>query len=327
MADHDNSYKLLFSHPEMVRDLLLGFIHEDWVQQLDFSSLQKFSGGYVSDKLRGRESDVVWRVRWRGKEDRWLYVYVLLELQSTVDSFMAVRMMTYVGLLYQDLIRQRLLTPDGKLPPVLPIVLYNGHAPWRAPLDVADLIETVPGGLEQYRPRLRYCLLDEMRIASSELEPLKNLAAALFRLERSQGPEEVQAVLAALLEWLQAPEQSSLRRTFAVWFSEVFLPTRLPGVKVAKVFELQEVYSVLADKFVPWTEQWEQQGFERGLEEGARKAYESLRRILLNTLEGRFGPLSEDVRRKVEDIGSVKELAELTARAGSASSLDSLGFK
>ncbi|HSG38689.1 MAG TPA: Rpn family recombination-promoting nuclease/putative transposase, partial [Thermoanaerobaculia bacterium] len=103
VAHHDNSYKLLFSHPEMMKDLLLGFIHEDWVQHLDFSSLEKFSGGYVSDKLRSRESDVVWRLRWRGKKGRWLYVYVLLELQSTVDPFMAVRMMTYLGLLYQDL--------------------------------------------------------------------------------------------------------------------------------------------------------------------------------------------------------------------------------
>ena len=59
MADHDNSYKLLFSHPEMVRDLLLGFVHEAWVRHLDFSTLEKFSGGYVSDKLRWRESDVV----------------------------------------------------------------------------------------------------------------------------------------------------------------------------------------------------------------------------------------------------------------------------
>jgi predicted transposase YdaD len=334
VADHDNSYKLLFSHPEMVRDLLRGFIREAWVRRLDFSSLEKFSGGYVSDNLRGRESDVVWRVRWKGEKDRWLYVYVLLELQSTVDSFMAVRMMTYVGLLYQDLIRQRLLTPDGKLPPVLPIVLYNGYAPWRAPLDMADLIDTVPGGLEQYRPQLRYCLLDEMRIASSELEPLKNLAAALFRLERSRGPEEVQAVVAALLEWLRAPEQSSLRRAFVVWFSEVFLPARLPGVKVPKVFELQEVYSVLAEKFVPWTEQWEQQGFEKGvrkgreegLEEGTRKTLGSFRQSLLNTLEARFGPLSEDVRRKLEEINSAEELAELTARAGSASSLDALGL-
>ena len=44
MADHDNSYKLLFSHAEMVRDLLLGFVKEDWVQDLDLDSLERVSG-------------------------------------------------------------------------------------------------------------------------------------------------------------------------------------------------------------------------------------------------------------------------------------------
>ena len=29
MNDHDHSYKLLFSHPRMVQDLLQGFVHED----------------------------------------------------------------------------------------------------------------------------------------------------------------------------------------------------------------------------------------------------------------------------------------------------------
>lgn len=36
---------------------------------------------------------------------------------------MAPRMMVYVGLLYQDLIRNKQLGPRGLLPPVLPIVL------------------------------------------------------------------------------------------------------------------------------------------------------------------------------------------------------------
>ena len=36
MPDHDHSYKLLFSHAEMVRDLIKGFVHEEWVEQLDF---------------------------------------------------------------------------------------------------------------------------------------------------------------------------------------------------------------------------------------------------------------------------------------------------
>ena len=37
--------------------------------------------------------------------------YLLIEFQSTVDAWMAVRVMTYVGLLYQDLIRQKQVLP------------------------------------------------------------------------------------------------------------------------------------------------------------------------------------------------------------------------
>ena len=33
MNDHDHSYKNLFSHAQMVEDLLRGFVREDWVQQ------------------------------------------------------------------------------------------------------------------------------------------------------------------------------------------------------------------------------------------------------------------------------------------------------
>lgn len=189
MADHDNSYKLLFSHAPLVEDLIRGFIREDWVQGLDYTTLARVGGGYVTEDLRDRESDVVWRVRWGAEE--WIYVYLLLEFQSTVDTSMALRVMTYLGLLYQDLERLKLLTPSGRLPPVLPVVLYNGHRPWRAALDMADLVEPVPRGLERYRPSLRYCLLDELRLAESELPSVRNLAAALFRLERSQSAGQI----------------------------------------------------------------------------------------------------------------------------------------
>ena len=61
-----------------------------------------------------------------------MYLYILIEFQSSVDPWMAVRVMTYIGLLYQDLIKQKQVLKGRRLPPVLPIVLYNGDAKWTA---------------------------------------------------------------------------------------------------------------------------------------------------------------------------------------------------
>ncbi|NCD25932.1 MAG: transposase, partial [Deltaproteobacteria bacterium] len=137
---HDGSYKSLFSHPEMVESLIRDFVPEDWVRGLDFSTLERQNGSYVSDDLRERHDDIVWRVRFRGD---WIYVYLLIEFQSAVDPWMALRIMTYAGLLYQDLIRSGLIANGDALPPLFPLVLYNGPDTWTARLDMAELIAPI----------------------------------------------------------------------------------------------------------------------------------------------------------------------------------------
>jgi len=191
---------------------------------------------------------------------------------------------------------------------------------------VVELIEEVPGGLDQYRPRLRYCLLDEERIADSELESLQNLAAALFRLEKSEGPEDIQRVLVALIEWLREPGLGELRRSFTSWLIAVLLPGRVPGITIPQVADLQEVKSMLAERVVEWTEKWKQEGLQEGLQEGQQKEFDRFRRVFLRGLEERFGPLPAEVRQRVEAISSSEELAELGLRIGSASSIAALGL-
>ena len=114
---HDAAYKDLFSHPRMVEDLLRGFAAREWSGALDFSTLEKLPSEYVSDDFRRRHGDAVWRVRFR--EETWLYLLVMLEFQSSTDPLMAVRVLVYTGLLYQDLIRRAALGEDRRLPPVL----------------------------------------------------------------------------------------------------------------------------------------------------------------------------------------------------------------
>ncbi len=298
MADHDHSYKLLFSHPRMVEDLLRGFVHEEWVGRIDFSTLERVSGSYVSADLREREDDIVWRVRLRGE---WIYVYLLLEFQSQPDPFMALRMLVYVGLLYQELVKQKQLTRGGRLPPVLPLVLYNGEQSWCAPLQMGELIEPLPGGLAGYRPQMRYLLLDESAYPAEELEPLDNLAAALFRMERSGAPEELRKVVQLLVTWLRAPAQASLRRAFTIWIKRVLLPVRMPEMDIPPVADLNEVETMLAERVKEWTEQWKAVGFQQGMEKGMRQgAQEGEAVFLIRLLEKRFGPLGPSTVARIK---------------------------
>ncbi|MBK1725610.1 Rpn family recombination-promoting nuclease/putative transposase [Halorhodospira neutriphila] len=290
---HDPAYKRLFSQPEMIRELLVEYVHEDWVRELDFATLEKQNGSYATEDYRGRHDDVIWRVRWG--ED-WLYVYLLLEFQSGIDRFMAVRMLTYVGLLYQDLIAQGKLTADGLLPPVLPMVLYNGQARWSAATDIEPLIERIPGGLERYRPQMRYLLLDEGALLAEERSPaLRSLVHALFRLEYSRSPQEMLSILGTLGEWLHQPEQRRLRREFAVWVQRVLLRRRRANDDEAEpdgseVQDLEEVQEMLAERISEWEKEWEQRGRKEG-----RAA------MLLRQIERKFGPQARaDLQARVE---------------------------
>jgi hypothetical protein len=305
--DHDSGYKRLFSHPEMMRDLLVGFVKEPWVAEVDFATMEKYPTEFVDDRLRQRRSDVIWRLRW-GSE--WLYVYVLLEFQSGVHPFMAARLSTYLDLLYQDLIRNRQWVRsrqfrDRRLPPVALVVLYNGLRRWTAATELAELIAPGPTGLEVYRPQLCYVLIDESAYADADLATMRNLVAALFRLEGSRDPETVRDVLVALVAWLAEPAQAELRYSFLVWLREAFFRTRLPGVEFPEVNDLAEVRSMLTERVLDWTQQWKQEGRMEGRMEEAFA-------ILNKLLRRRFGelPAWAVARLGQADAGQLEAWAE-----------------
>ena len=115
MMCHDQSYKALFSHPQAVRDLLCEFVADlleggrEWVQRLDFDTLEPLPTEHVGTTLRARLNDLVWRVRFADTTEgpEWLHVLLMLEFQSSVEWFMALRVQVYAGRLYQSLRRVR----------------------------------------------------------------------------------------------------------------------------------------------------------------------------------------------------------------------------
>ena len=62
----------------MVASLLRELVDLDLAEELDFSSLRLLSGDYVTDDLRQRFNDVVWRVQWKNSDE---YVIIMMEFQ------------------------------------------------------------------------------------------------------------------------------------------------------------------------------------------------------------------------------------------------------
>ena len=289
--EDDASYKLLFSAPEVVRDLVLGFIPDDWLHSLDYSTLEKVPGSYVTDDLRHRADDVIWRVRAEGE---WIYLYLLIEFQSSVDAWMAVRMMSYVGLLYQDLIRRGEVLPGRRLPPVLPIVLYNGDAKWTAVTDIAALIPKAPGLVAKYLPKLEYLLIDENQYSEAELAGLKNLVAAIIRFEHPENEQALLGLIDLVNDMLDGKPE--LKRTFAIWIRALLLRQSRHTLALPKVRDLKELKMTLAERFDQWAQKYEQKGIEQGIEQGIERCIEKGEALVLQKLlTKRFGTLPREL--------------------------------
>lgn len=310
----DAAYKQLFSRPRMVRDLLQGFAARGWSDGLDFASLTPLPAGFVSRDLRQRHGDAVWRVRFRDR--RWLYLVLLLEFQSAVDQAMAVRMLTYTGLLYEKLIGEGALRDHGALPPVLPIVIYNGRRPWSAAVEVVDLIAAGEPDLARHQPSLRYFLLDEGRAERGDLPP-GNLVSALIALEANRDRESLPVLLDELIVLLREQDDEELTNAFTAWARQALVPRRRRADVPESLPGLQEVRTMLAETVqewaAPWIEKGREEGLEKGREEGLEKGRAEERALLCRQAEIKFDATT--ARRLAEALADVSD-ADRLAKVG-----------
>lgn len=317
LGRHDLSYRLFFSHHRMVRDLLREILGESWVERLDLASGERVNASFVNPLRKNRESDVIWKFERRDGGDP-VYIYILLEFQSKPDRYMAVRLMTYISLLYEQLIAGGHLPPSGQLPLVIPIVLYNGTGPWRAALRLEDLIDRLERSLDVYVPQFRYKLIHEADYSLEKLQGKQSPVADLFRLERSRSWDEVRQGIASVREHVP-PEEAGLRRAFGSWLEEVILPRLgMAPDEVPPKLTLEEMDNMLAERIDEWNRTLREESLQEGLQKGLQKGEA---RALLRLLERRFGFVKQSLRDRIGAADS-DLLLDWIDRAAIAESLD-----
>lgn len=298
----------------MVEQLVRDFVPQAMAAGVDFAGVDRVSAKFhhTGSGLR-REGDVIWRLPTRDGES--IYLYLLLEFQSRPDRWMAVRSLIYQGLLWQDIVAGDGARTDGRLPPVLTVVLYNGARPWSVATNVTSLIALpADSSLWSWQPRACYHLLDMGRFPGSELARRDTLAALLFQLEQPQNPVELAALITTVIGWFRShPSYGDLRRLFAELVGQAMAGV---GIVDSVPTDLQEMQTMLATLGEEWRRQWREEGLAEG--RAAGQAH-----LLTRLLVRRFGSLPTAAQQRIA-AASLDQLDQWADRVLDAPTLDAV---
>ena len=227
---------------------------------------------------------------------------------------MALRVLEYTAMLYRELLREGSFgAGGGLLPPVLPVVLYNGDLPWRSAAQVRDLVARTGSALSPYQPSQRHVVLDERRAAADDPQ-VRDLTRAVLLLEQSRSAADLARAAESLSRVLSAPDsgeragRDELRQAFADWLAALL--RRLEGDAApapAHVgLNLEEVKMTLEERVAEWPKPYIRQGRAEGItlgreegiglgrQEGLRAGLAHERQLLQRQAAARFGAATAD---------------------------------
>jgi len=313
---HDRAAKRLLGDARMIADALRAFVPGSWAARLDLDTLRPLPAEHVSAELHRRRGDLLWTAEFKGGGA----VVIILEVQSTPDLRMPARMMTLTGLVCEGLTEEA-KGPDGRMPAVLPIVLYTGLRRWTPALDLTERAGK-PSDISAYLAGPRYLLLDVRELAKQDL-PERNLMSAFVRIEAAASADALVDGLRDTLAWLGDDE---LGPVFLRWVDEVLMPLRFPDADRGPIEDLKERMTMLAERAKQWTEQWFAEGLEEGLERGRAQGLEQGRRdMTVRQARLKFGDAAAErlspLLDRIADPAVLAEVGDWVIQCGDAAEL------
>ena len=164
---HDRFFKQVFGRRQTAAAFFQAYLPVELAAAVDWTSLELVSGSFVDAALRNRQSDLLYRAR---MQETTVFLYCLFEHQRQVDAWMPLRLLGYMLRIWDEALRAQ---PKAiRLPPIIPLVLYQGAQRWSAPAQFFDLIEA-PAALREalrlYQPCFEHLLLDLSRFSATEI--------------------------------------------------------------------------------------------------------------------------------------------------------------
>ena len=320
MHIHDSGYKRLFANRTLFRDLVRTFVEEDWVDRIDFARAERVEKSFVSEHYKETEADIIYKAPLRaapsvadtGQCERGqteigqeVYFYLLLEFQSTVDRFMALRVGHYLLSFWLDFRAGEQKVKS--LPRIFPIVLYNGSDPWTAPTVLHELVEQAPD-LGDYGAAVRYFPIIVNAYSLEQLLAEANAATTLFIAEAHYNAPLLLERLLALYDQGDAQAAGLL----ANWLEQLRHHKRIPAEGYLflerEYRSREELKMLILESMRKADEETRRQAEAEGLAQGMAQGKAERNREIARNMTAANYPLSEIARMLNLGEAEVREL-------------------
>ncbi|WNG62270.1 Rpn family recombination-promoting nuclease/putative transposase [Archangium gephyra] len=330
---HDLFARYTFGHPERAAAELRAVLPAHVISEVDWSSLRQESGSVVDPELRETESDLLFTARLHS--GRSLLLYVLLEHQSSVDPWMALRMLRYV---VRQVERWRQAHPEStRLPVIIPLVMYHGpDGAWTAPRRVEELFDLPEAEEDRERwralvPRFEY-LLDDLTAEREEAlrarsgPPLARLAWLVLRYGRTRElarklPDWT-ALFAQVQAGLEGAEHLVVVIRYLQWMGDGAAIRAATRQVLHSVLDAQRAEVLMGS----WAEEMIEQGVQKGLAQGvaqgvAQGRLQERAEVVLRILTARGVHADEAARQRILSCTDGETLDRWFDRALNATTL------
>ena len=310
---HDTLVKKLLESPERAAVVLRENLPATVRDRLSDDLPEPLPGSYIDPHLQETHSDRLFQAHLH--DGRPVFIYVLVEHKSESDPGTPVQLLGYmqrIWLRYAEQSGQGRSERYRNLPPIVPLVLYNGQPAWSVPLSLLDCIDADDELLALQRDfgySVRHLRPEESVGSYSEDPIVRTVFSALARAYvRDLGRDD-------LIELLQGlPSGHPLERPLLVYIAAAYGSINKEDVEQA----IERARPERAEELVMTVaEQWIQQGKDEGRQEG-----EAL--TLLRLIERKFGVDAKEAYRERVQQASDATLARWTDRILEAKQVEDL---
>lgn len=272
---HDKFFKETFGDVAVAGDFLSNYLPVSVMKYIQIDTLVPQKGSFIDESLKETFSDLLFKADIAGQEG---YICLLFEHKSYPDKGIALQVLRYMMDIWEDKLNQEM----GRLPIVIPLVIYHGSQNWYISSSLGGILngyDELPEELKVYVPNFDYLLYNLTGYSDADIKGMAQTRIGMTLLRDIFMPD-TKKFLDSFVQAMSYLHELEDKQTGIEYFETMirYIMNGNPNLRKRDgkeiLQEIEENYPKGSEFAMTLADIWREEGKEKGLKEGLKEGLE-----------------------------------------------------